>query len=151
MLRPLFVSLHPSIFPCVRLMLVAYVQEKVFRLKRIIGRLDEKLVAHLEANDVEFLQFAFRWFNCLLMRELSMACTLRLWDTYVADKAFASFHVYVCAAVLLHFSKELQAMDFQGMIFFLQKMPTDSWEPEQMELILAQAYSWCQQFSNSHV
>ena len=39
------------------------IQEKVFRLKRIIGRLDEKLVAHLEANDVEFLQFAFRWYR----------------------------------------------------------------------------------------
>merc|ERR1712216_433018 len=38
------------------------IQEKVFRLKRIIGRLDQKLVAHLETNDVEFLQFAFRWF-----------------------------------------------------------------------------------------
>ena len=33
----------------------------MFRLKRIIARLDEKLVAHFEANDVEFLQFAFRW------------------------------------------------------------------------------------------
>jgi hypothetical protein len=37
------------------------IQEKVFRLKRIIARLDEKLVAHFEAHDVEFLQFAFRW------------------------------------------------------------------------------------------
>jgi hypothetical protein len=41
------------------------IQEKVFRLKRIIGRLDDKLVAHLEANDVEFLQFAFRWCLCV--------------------------------------------------------------------------------------
>eukprot|EP00960_Hanusia_phi_P070192 767257-Hanusia_phi.AAC.3 len=32
------------------------IQEKVFKLKRIISRLDEKLVQHLESNDVEFLQ-----------------------------------------------------------------------------------------------
>lgn len=68
------------------------------------------------------------------MRELSMRCTLRLWDTYVADKAFASFHVYVCAALLIHFSDQLQMMDFQEMIFFLQKMPTDEWQPEQLEV-----------------
>ena len=97
-------------------------------------------------------------------------------------------------------------MDFQDMMFFLQKMPTETWEPEQIEVvcnlalnpdpkppskrtctvcvcagdadgqvsanpysplcvcnpflslcmlcvqvILAQAYSWCQQFSDSHM
>ena len=49
------------------------IQEKVFMLKRIIARLDDKLVAHFERMEVEFLQFAFRWFNCLLMREFSLA------------------------------------------------------------------------------
>jgi hypothetical protein len=48
------------------------IQEKVFMLKRIIARLDDKLVAHFERMEVEFLQFAFRWFNCLLMREFSL-------------------------------------------------------------------------------
>ena len=48
------------------------IQEKVFMLKRIMARLDDKLVAHFERMEVEFLQFAFRWFNCLLMREFSL-------------------------------------------------------------------------------
>lgn len=82
------------------------------------------------------------------MRELSMPCTLRLWDTYVADKSFASFHVYVCAAVLLHFSRQLQAMDFQEMIFFLQKMPTDEWQPEQMEVRPSLHLQWVGQESS---
>jgi len=127
------------------------IQEKVFRLKRIIRRLDDALVAHLDHHNVDFIQFAFRWFNCLLMRELSMACTLRLWDAYVADKQFAAFHVYVCAAVLLAFSDDLKAMDFQDMIMFLQKLPTHHWEASQMEVILAQAYAWAEQFSLSHI
>jgi hypothetical protein len=67
------------------------------------------------------VQFSFRWFNCLLMREFSLACTLRLWDTYVAEKSFATFHVYVCAAVLLSFSKQLQVSQ-TSMIFVLQRM-----------------------------
>jgi hypothetical protein len=29
------------------------------------------------------MQFAFRWMNCLLMRELSMPCVVRMWDTYL--------------------------------------------------------------------
>jgi hypothetical protein len=41
------------------------------------------LANHLEDQGVEFMQFAFRWMNCLLMRELSMPCVVRMWDTYL--------------------------------------------------------------------
>jgi hypothetical protein len=44
------------------------------------------------------------------MRELSMPCTLRLWDTYIADKSFSSFHVYVCAAILVEVTPQLSAL-----------------------------------------
>lgn len=41
------------------------------------------LAAHLESENVEFMQFAFRWMNCLLMREISVQNTIRMWDTYL--------------------------------------------------------------------
>ena len=41
------------------------------------------LAAHFEEQGVEFMQFAFRWMNCLLMREMSVTCTIRMWDTYL--------------------------------------------------------------------
>lgn len=31
---------------------------------------------------MRYLQFAFRWMNNLLMREVPLHCTIRLWDTY---------------------------------------------------------------------
>ena len=45
--------------------------------------LPEPLNHHLERNNVEYLQFAFRWMNNLLMREMPLRCTIRLWDTYL--------------------------------------------------------------------
>jgi hypothetical protein len=41
------------------------------------------LSTHLDHNNVEFIQFAFRWMNCLLMREISVQNTIRMWDTYL--------------------------------------------------------------------
>jgi len=38
---------------------------------------------HIERQGIEFLQFSFRWMNNLLMRELPLRCTIRLWDTYL--------------------------------------------------------------------
>lgn len=31
---------------------------------------------------MRYLQFAFRWMNNLLTRELPLRCTVRLWDAY---------------------------------------------------------------------
>lgn len=55
--------------------------------------------------------------NCLLMRELPLRAVVRAWDTYLAeDNGFGSFHVYVSAALLCHFSVALRGMDFQSMV-----------------------------------
>lgn len=42
----------------------------------------EDIHNHFKRYEVEYLQFAFRWMNNLLMRELPLRCTIRLWDTY---------------------------------------------------------------------
>lgn len=57
--------------------------------------------------------------NNLLTRELPLHCTIRLWDTYLAESdGFALFHLYVCAAFLLHWREQLmQQNDFQVNIF----------------------------------
>ena len=67
------------------------------------------------SHGVDYLQFSFRWMNNLLTRELPLYCTIRLWDTYLAESdGFAIFQLYVCAAFLLHWrEKLLLENDFQ--------------------------------------
>ena len=50
----------------------------------------DRLYRHLKDQNIEFLQFAFRWMNNLLMRELPVRCTIRLWDTYLVSKLIDS-------------------------------------------------------------
>lgn len=38
---------------------------------------------HLKNLSIDYLQFAFRWMNNLLMRELPLRCVIRLWDAYL--------------------------------------------------------------------
>ncbi len=47
------------------------------------GFLTEELHLHMEKEGLQFIQFAFRWMNCLLMRELSLGLIIRLWDACV--------------------------------------------------------------------
>jgi hypothetical protein len=91
------------------------IQRNVQALEDLVRRIDHGLHAHLARNQIQFIQFAFRWMNNLLMREIPLACTVRLWDTYHAEPfGFSDFHLYVCAAFLLRFSKNITAeKDFQ--------------------------------------
>lgn len=118
------------------------IQMKVSALKELIKRIDVPLHKHLEEQCVEFLQFSFRWMNNLLMREIPLRCTIRLWDTYQAEEnGFADFHLYVCAAFLVRFTQDiLREHDFQGILMFLQNLPTHHWQNEEIGELLAEAF-----------
>ncbi|XP_077453686.1 TBC1 domain family member 22B isoform X1 [Stigmatopora argus] len=118
------------------------IQNKVKALEELVGRIDEHIDNHLKKYEVEYLQFAFRWMNNLLMRELPLRCTIRLWDTYQAEAdGFSHFHLYVCAAFLIEWRKEILSMvDFQGLLILLQNLPTIHWGNEEVGLLLAEAY-----------
>ena len=67
----------------------------IHRMEELVRRIDADLYKHLENENLVFMQFAFRWMNCLLMRELSLNSTVRLWDTYLAESGngFDAFHI----------------------------------------------------------
>lgn len=61
------------------------IQRQVRALQDLTARIDAGLARHLEREHVEFIQFSFRWMNCLLMREVSVKNTIRMWDTYLVS------------------------------------------------------------------
>ncbi|ORZ25237.1 rab-GTPase-TBC domain-containing protein [Absidia repens] len=128
------------------------IQRQIVTLKDLVSRIDARLANHLQQEGIEFIQFAFRWMNCLLMRELPLKSTIRMWDTYLAEgssEGFSEFHVYVCAAFLVKWSAKLQKMDFQEIMIFLQQLPTEGWQEKDIELLLSEAYMWKTLFHNA--
>jgi len=49
------------------------------------------LSKHLNQQDAQFIQFAFRWMNCLLMCELPLHLVIHMWDTYLAEGPSGGF------------------------------------------------------------
>lgn len=211
------------------------IQRLVKMLATVVSRVDADLHNHLKANGVDYLQFAFRWMNNLLIRELPLRLVVRLWDSYLAEGFIAtptptssqttstpvqypnlnqnhnqnhktnssqssssmnptttstttptsttssssavsttaltsnsgkisswnsgsetpfsaSFHLFVCAAFLKSWSKELlREQDFQGLMIFLQNLPTYHWSDQEVVLMLADAYHLKEIFSPSHL
>ncbi|KAL4227114.1 hypothetical protein ACF0H5_015087 [Mactra antiquata] len=127
------------------------IQTKVNALRELTKRIDAQLHAHLDEQSVEYLQFAFRWMNNLLMREIPLRCSIRLWDTFLSEtNGFADFHLYVCAAFLTRFSKDLlRERDFQGILMFLQKLPTHDWHDDEIGELLAEAFKLKYMFADA--
>ncbi|KAL9017303.1 MAG: hypothetical protein Q9185_005360 [Variospora sp. 1 TL-2023] len=123
---------------------------QVGALKDLTTRIDSGLAKHLEREGVEFMQFGFRWVNCLLMREFPVGCIIRMWDTYLAEEqGFSDFHLYVCAAFLVKWSEQLTKMEFQDIMMFLQALPTRTWTEKDVELLLSEAFIWQSLFRGS--
>ena len=88
------------------------------------------------------LQFAFRWMNNLLMREVPLSCFIRLWDTCLAEPdGFTTFYVYLYTALLRKFrSQVLSSSDFQTILMFLQNLPTGNWTEKDIVNLVGNAY-----------
>uniref|UniRef100_A0A7S1YEF9 Rab-GAP TBC domain-containing protein n=1 Tax=Grammatophora oceanica TaxID=210454 RepID=A0A7S1YEF9_9STRA len=127
------------------------VQRMVMRLEELVNRIDSALCEYLRSVGIEFMQFAFKWMNCLLLREFNLPCIIRLWDTYISegDGGFEEFHVYVCAAFLCQFSSQLQTMEFDELFGFMQNIPTQEWTDTEVEILLSQAYVLSTLFAGS--
>ena len=67
------------------------IQRQVASLRDLTKRIDVGLVNHMEREGVEFMQFSFRWMNCLLMREVSVKNVIRMWDTYLVSLKLSIF------------------------------------------------------------
>lgn len=118
------------------------IQMKVNKLQDLILRIDGRLHEHILKHGIDYLQFTFRWMNNLLMRELPLRASIRLWDTYWSEPdGFAIFHLYVCAALLTMFSKDIMAKtEFQTLMVFLQNLPCQDWKDEDVSCLVAEAY-----------
>jgi hypothetical protein len=126
------------------------IQRAVLRIQEIVQRIDTKLYEHLQAQDVEMLQFAFRWFNCALVREFEMSLVFRLWDALLSEQeGFSKFMIYICAALILKWADRLKKSNFQDIILLLQNLPTSTWTERDLEELLSQAYVYYNYFANS--
>lgn len=125
---------------------------QIKELSDLVKRDEPKLSDHFEKQGIEFIQFAFRWMNCMLMRELTVRLIIRMWDTYISNypTGFKQFHVYVCCAFLRRFSDELLHMDFQDIIIFLQdSTKTKDWDENDVEMMLSEAFIWQSLYENA--
>lgn len=125
----------------------------VRKLEAIVGASDPTLLSHLNIVGIRFEQFAFRWMNCLLVREFGLRQVLRLFDTYLAEENgnIGKLHVFVCASMLTRWSSKLKDIsDFGQAMSFLQNPPTSNYSDRDMDELISEGFLKQQLYENSN-
>lgn len=120
-------------------------------LETVISRVDDPLARHMEEEGIVISEFAFRWMNCLLVRELPHELLIRLWDLYVSNYSrITRSHVFICAALLESFSSVLMKLRHEEFITFMQSMGSGGmWRVDEVDSIIAQGYVYERMFLSS--
>jgi hypothetical protein len=130
------------------------IQRAVIRIEEIVQRIDSDLARHMRSEDLPTINFSFRWFNCLLVREFPLQQLVRLWDCLLSQEdGLSSFTVYIGASLVLKWTEKLKKYNFSEMMLFLQNLPTKSWTEQDMNELISQAYVYFRLFcaSPSHL
>ena len=116
-------------------------------LERVIANVDPALSKVFNEQGMTIDQFAFKWMNCLLVREFKLPMLLRIWDLYLSQVTkISTTHVFVCAAMLAVLSPKIRENPDECVIF-MQQLNSDYWTEDELETILAQAYVYEKTFS----
>jgi hypothetical protein len=113
------------------------------QFKQIVLKVDPEMGDWIEREEISYAEFAFRWINCLLVRELSLPLIFRLWDMYLCEYSkIANRHVYVCAALLNFLSSQyaLVGKNHSDFIVLVQSIDPNAMSIEDLEMVLAQGY-----------
>lgn len=126
------------------------IQRMLYQLEQVISRTDIQLLKHLKKSGISFSMFAFEWMNCLFTRNVTDRTAIRLWDTYLAEEdGFNSFHVYVCASVIVQWSIKLKKLDSESLLTFLKNTEKHDWSEEEVSVLVSQAYVLKRLFNES--
>ena len=111
------------------------------KLDFLLKKADFGFSEHLRKNEVEVLNFGFRWSFCLLLREFSVELGILILDFFlVGDFQGSEFWVFLMLALLLKFSVRVRQLKKEQIIMFLQNLPTEAWGEEDIRILVAEAF-----------
>ena len=98
---------------------------------------DADVDARFATLSIDYFHFAFRWFVCLMQREVPPARVLEVWDAYVTSTDFRSFFPHCCLSLLSSLRVSLlHAEDFENCLSLLHRPPISAWTHDDVAAFL---------------
>ncbi|OHT06142.1 TBC domain containing protein [Tritrichomonas foetus] len=110
-------------------------------LEKVLQVASPEIYEWIEKEEISYINFTVRWFNCLIVREFNFKQLFRIWDMFVCDPAkISSKIVYVCASMVNVMAKNLINLPRHEFISKIQSTKPEFWTDDKIEMILAQSF-----------
>lgn len=115
------------------------VHAQLAKLRALLARADPQLLTFLVDNEIDMFHFCFRWIFCMLLREFAVQLAIRLLDYYLSEEENpGDLCLFLCLVLLLKFSSQIKKMGRDEAIVFLQKLPTEEWGEQDVEMLVSE-------------
>lgn len=120
--------------------------DQLSRFMTYFKAIHSELFNYFEEEELSPNDWAMSWLKTLLAKELPLECVLRLWDTYFSSSDSFNIHIYICLAILVNCSEELQELEISELKAFLQHLPVMD-----IDKIISQAYNIKEEIKSSNL
>ncbi|ELA47681.1 hypothetical protein VCUG_00882 [Vavraia culicis subsp. floridensis] len=116
------------------------ITKAIKKFKKILRMVDPILYTHIINIGLELHMFAFRWFNCLFVREFKIEYYLLFLDSMLATSNYELFVIYFAVSLIVNLRKEILSRDFNDVLLFLQSLNELDWEYTELKILFASVY-----------
>lgn len=110
------------------------------KLSKILKIVDPLLYTYFSSIGLEMHMFAFRWFNCLFVREFKIEYYLLFLDSMLSTSNYDLFVVYFAVSLVVKLRKEILCRDFNEVLLFLQNLNELEWNYSDLKVLFASVY-----------
>lgn len=116
------------------------INQSINKLEKLLKIIDPELYLHFIKIGLKIHMFAYRWLNCLFVREFKLQYYLIVLDTMLSTSDYKLFIVYFAISVLQSIRENILNKGFEESLLFLQKLNEIDWKYADLNMMFATAY-----------
>lgn len=116
------------------------ITESIQKIEKILRIVDPELYMFFKNKDIKIHMFAFRWLNCLFVREFKLKYYRLVLDSMLSTTNYKLFLIYFSISILQKIRSTLLKKNFDEALLFLQKINQIDWKYSDLKIMFASAY-----------
>lgn len=116
------------------------ISESIQKIEKVLTVVDPELYHFFKTQGIKIHMFAFRWLNCLFVREFKLKYYRLVLDSMLSTTNYRLFLIYFSISILQKIRVDLLKRNFDEALLYLQQINQIDWKYNDLKMMFANAY-----------